>query len=98
MRYASYRGALRDLRAGAHHGLYCLGCCWALFVALIALGTMNLVAMAALAALLTAEKLWDHGPSLSRVMAVAGLALAVVVLVHPSTAAGLYFPVAPMGM
>ena len=32
------------------------------------------------------------------VAAVAGLALAVVVLVHPSTAAGLYFPVAPMGM
>ena len=98
LRYASYRGGLRDLRAGAHHGLYCLGCCWVLFVALIALGTMNLLAMAALAALLTAEKLWAHGPALSRVMAVAGVALAVVVLVHPSTAAGLYVPVAPMGM
>lgn len=98
LRYASYRGGLRDLRAGAHHGLYCLGCCWVLFAALIALGTMNLLAMAALAALLTAEKLWVHGPALSRVMAVAGVALAVVVLVHPSTAAGLYFPVAPMGM
>ena len=98
MRYASYRGALRDLRAGAHHGLYCLGCCWVLFVALMALGTMNLLVMAALAALLTAAKLWVHGPSLSRVIAVAGLVLAVVVLVHPSTAAGLYFPVAPMGM
>lgn len=98
LRYASYRGGLRDLRAGAHHGLYCLGCCWVLFTALIALGTMNILAMAALAALLTAEKLSVHGPALSRVMAVAGVALAVVVLVHPSTAAGLYVPVAPMGM
>ena len=98
LRYASYRGRLRDLRAGAHHGLYCLGCCWVLFAALIALGTMNLVAMAALAALLTAEKLWARGPALSRVMAVAGLVLAVVVLVNPSTAAGLYVPTAPMGM
>jgi predicted metal-binding membrane protein len=98
LRYASYRGGLRDLRAGAHHGLYCLGCCWVLFAALIALGTMNLVAMAALAALLTAEKLWAHGPALSRVMAVAALALAAVVLVHPSIAAGLYVPAAPMGM
>ena len=98
LRYASNRGGLRDVRAGAHHGLYCLGCCWVLFVTLIALGTMNLAAMAALAALLTAEKLWVHGPALSRVMAVAGLALAVVVLVHPSTAAGLYVPLAPMGM
>jgi predicted metal-binding membrane protein len=98
LRYASYRGAIRDLRAGAHHGLYCLGCCWVLFVALIALGTMNLAAMAAFAALLTAEKLWIRGPALSRVMALAALALSVVVLVHPSTAAGLYLPVAPMGM
>jgi predicted metal-binding membrane protein len=98
LRYSSYRGGLRDLRAGAHHGLYCLGCCWVLFAALIALGTMNLVAMAALAALLTAEKLWAHGPALSRVMAVAALALAAIVLVHPSMAAGLYAPAAPMGM
>ena len=41
LRYASYCGGLRDVRAGAHHGLYCLGCCWVLFVALIALGTMK---------------------------------------------------------
>jgi predicted metal-binding membrane protein len=98
LRYASYRGRLRDLRAGAHHGLYCLGCCWVLFAALIALGTMNLLAMAAIATLLTAEKLWVHGLALSRVMAVAGVALAVLVLIHPSTAAGLYVPIAPMGM
>jgi predicted metal-binding membrane protein len=98
LRYASYGGRLRDLRAGAHHGLYCLGCCWVLFAALIALGTMNLLAMAVLAALLTAEKLWTHGPALSRVMAVAALALAALVLVHPSIAAGLYVPAAPTGM
>jgi len=59
---------------------------------------MNLLAMVVLAALLTAEKLWAHGPALSRVMALAGVALAVVVLAHPSTAAGLYVPAAPMGM
>jgi predicted metal-binding membrane protein len=98
MRYASYRGRFRDVRAGAHHGLYCLGCCWVLFVALIALGTMNILAMALLAAVLTAEKLWAHGPALSRVMAVAALVLAVVVLAKPSMAAGLYVPAAPMGM
>jgi hypothetical protein len=31
-------------------------------------------------------------------MAVAGLALAVAVLIHPSIAAGLYVPAASMGM
>jgi predicted metal-binding membrane protein len=59
---------------------------------------MNLLAMTGLAALLTAEKLWAHGPTLSRVMAVAGLALAVAVLIHPSIAAGLYVPATSMGM
>jgi predicted metal-binding membrane protein len=29
LHYGSYRGRFRDLRAGAHHGGYCLGCCWA---------------------------------------------------------------------
>jgi predicted metal-binding membrane protein len=44
------RGGLRDLRAGAHHGGYCLGCCWSLMAALIALGMMNVAAIADLAA------------------------------------------------
>jgi Predicted metal-binding integral membrane protein (DUF2182) len=30
LHYGAYRGALRDVRAGAHHGAYCLGCCWSL--------------------------------------------------------------------
>ena len=45
MHYGSYRGRLRDLRVGAHHGGYCLGCCWGLMVILIAVGVMNVAAM-----------------------------------------------------
>ena len=48
------RGALR---LGFAHGLYCLGCCWALMLLLFAGGVMNLVWIAALAALAMAEKL-----------------------------------------
>src|SRR5712691_8959150 len=44
-----YRGSLRDVRAGLHHGAYCVGCCWAMMVALIALGVMDLRWMALLA-------------------------------------------------
>src|SRR5918993_497117 len=33
LQYASYRGASRDQRAGLHHGLVCIGCCWMLMVA-----------------------------------------------------------------
>ena len=40
LHYGSYRGRSRDLRAGAHHGAYCLGCCWALMVILIAVAVI----------------------------------------------------------
>src|SRR6516162_6267258 len=56
LHYGSYRGRSRDLRAGAHHGAYCLGCCGALMVLLIAVGVMNVLAMAALAAFVLVEK------------------------------------------
>jgi predicted metal-binding membrane protein len=38
-----------DLGAGVRHGAYCLGCCWALMVILIAVGVMNVAAMVGLA-------------------------------------------------
>jgi predicted metal-binding membrane protein len=44
------------LRLGFAHGLYCLGCCWALMLLLFVGGVMNLVWIAALAALVMAEK------------------------------------------
>jgi predicted metal-binding membrane protein len=55
LRYASATGCLRDLRVGSRPGIYCLGCCWALFLALIVLGTMNLVVMVTLAAVVALE-------------------------------------------
>jgi predicted metal-binding membrane protein len=39
------------LRMGLEHGAYCLGCCWAVMLLLFVLGVMNLVWIAALAAL-----------------------------------------------
>ncbi len=49
LKYSSYQGLLRDFRVGAHHGAYCLGCCWALMVVLLALGAMSVVPMLILA-------------------------------------------------
>ena len=63
LHYGSYRGRFRDLRVGAHHGGYCLGCCWALMVILIAVGVMNVAAMVGLAALVLIEKTWTWGPA-----------------------------------
>lgn len=34
LHYAGYQGRTRHLRAGAHHGLVCVGCCWGMMLAL----------------------------------------------------------------
>lgn len=46
---------------GLHHGLYCLGCCWALMLVLLVVGAMNLWGMAMLSLLVLAEKILPLG-------------------------------------
>jgi predicted metal-binding membrane protein len=50
-----------SLRAGIEHGALCLGCCWALMLALIALGIGSMVWMAALAVVVLVEKVTPFG-------------------------------------
>lgn len=47
-------------RLGIKQGLYCLGCCWAAMLLMLAVGTMNVLWMAGLAAAMTAEKLINN--------------------------------------
>ncbi len=89
LRYASYPGRFRDLRAGAHHGAFCLGCCWSLMLLLAAFGLMNVWAMVALAMVITAEKLAPAGRLVARAVGVASIALAVAVFWVPALAPGL---------
>ena len=49
-------GARGAVRMGLRHGVYCLGCCWMLFVVLVPIGLMNVAAMAVVTALVFAEK------------------------------------------
>lgn len=44
------------LRLGVQQGLYCLGCCWALMLVMLVLGTMNLAWMALFTLLAILEK------------------------------------------
>ena len=78
------RGARGAFRAGASHGLYCLGCCWALMAVLFVVGLMNLAWMAAIAAVFLAEKNWKHGVGLTKVVGVAVLGFGIGVLAHPA--------------
>jgi len=72
-------GPVGAFRMGARHGLYCLGCCWALMLVLFVVGVMNLAWVAALAAFVFVEKLGIAPHALSRaagvVLIVAGVAL-----------------------
>ena len=49
-------------RMGLRHGGFCVGCCWALMALLFVTGLMNLIWVAALAALVLVEKLlpWER--------------------------------------
>jgi predicted metal-binding membrane protein len=89
LRYGSFRGRSRDLRVGLHHGAYCLGCCWALMVILIAVGVMNILAMVALAVFILAEKVSPRGEVIARLAGVAALGLAIATIWLPWLAPGL---------
>lgn len=72
------------MRMGIEHGLYCLGCCWLLFVILFPLGIMNVAAMAVLTALIFAEKAFPWGMRVAQIAAVVLVLYGVVVLFVPS--------------
>ena len=61
-------------RMGVHHGLYCLGCCWALMALLFFGGAMNLYWIAGLALFVLLEKTIPPG---HRLASLSGLGLVV---------------------
>jgi predicted metal-binding membrane protein len=65
-------GPVGALRMGLLHGLFCIGCCWALMALLFVAGVMNLLWVAAIAAFVLLEKL---APARLRLSRVAGTAL-----------------------
>jgi predicted metal-binding membrane protein len=74
------RGTASAIRTGASHGLFCLGCCWALMAVLAVLGLMNIVWMALIAAVFFIEKNVRFGDVLSRVVGAACIIGGVVAI------------------
>ena len=57
-RHGGFRGTRQgSVLLGLRHGGYCIGCCWALMSLLFVAGVMNLLWIAAIGALILAEKL-----------------------------------------
>jgi predicted metal-binding membrane protein len=67
-------GAAGALEMGSRHGLYCVGCCWALMLLLFAAGVMNLFWVAAIAVLVLIEKVAPRGAQVGEIVGV-GLVL-----------------------
>ncbi len=76
----SYGGSFR---MGVEHGVYCLGCCWALFAILFPLGMMNVAAMAAITLLIFAEKSTALGHRAAHLAAAALAVYGVIVIFVP---------------
>jgi predicted metal-binding membrane protein len=87
-----HEGRFGALRMGAGHGLYCIGCCWGLMIALFSLGVMSLVWMAVIAAIIFAEKILPWGMRLTRVLAIAFVALGLWIAFAPGSVPGLHDP------
>jgi predicted metal-binding membrane protein len=75
----SLRRPLTAVRLGAQHATFCVGCCWAFMVVLVAVGVMEPLWMAAIAALVFVEKALPGGERAVRPIALL-LALAGAVL------------------
>jgi predicted metal-binding membrane protein len=66
------RGPRGGFVLGARHGLFCVGCCWALMLVMFAAGAASLILMAALTALMVHEK---TRPSGARTVPLTGVVL-----------------------
>jgi len=78
------RGPRAAFRLGLGHGLYCLGCCWALMLVMFAAGVAMLWWMAALTAVMVYEKTGRHGAAVSPVVGVTLLVLSAATFAHPA--------------
>jgi len=76
-------GYLASLRLAAAHAAYCIGCCWALMVLLVAAGAMSLPWVLAIALVVFAEKMLPGGGRTARIIGIILIVAAMTVAVWP---------------
>ncbi len=75
-------GTFGAFRMGVDHGIYCVGCCWALMLLLFVGGVMNLMVIVALTVFVALEKLLPVGAATARVSGALLIAAAAWMLVN----------------
>jgi predicted metal-binding membrane protein len=83
------RGPAAAFRLGRGHGVFCLGCCWALMLVMFAVGMTSLLWMATLAAVMSYEKTGRHGTVLAECVGLIFLGWGALVLLVPGAEAAL---------
>jgi predicted metal-binding membrane protein len=69
------------LRLGMHHGIFCVGCCWAIMLLMFVVGTGSIGWMLAIGAVMATEKNTPWGKKLSTPLGTALLACAAGVII-----------------
>lgn len=82
-----HRGLVGELRLGAEHGLYCLGCCWLLMTVFVAAFAMGPLWGAVIGLVVFVEKVVPNGVAFGRVIGVLLMLAGIVVFVRPDLAA-----------
>ena len=80
---AGYRATLR---LAVTHAAYCIGCCWALMVVLVAAGSMSLPWVFAIAVAVFAERALPGGQRTARIVGVLLIGAAAAVALRPELA------------
>ena len=79
--HGGFRAGIRhSLLLGFRHGLYCVGCCWALMLLLFVGGVMNIAWIAALSILVLLEKLLRIGWVIARIAGAVAVACGLFLL------------------
>jgi predicted metal-binding membrane protein len=76
---AAYR---QSFRLGLHHGLFCVGCCWAIMLLMFVVGTGSVGWMLALGAVMAVEKNVAWGRKISAPLGIGLLAWASFIIVE----------------
>jgi predicted metal-binding membrane protein len=77
-------GYVGSFRMGFEHGVFCIGCCWALMMTLFPLGMMNVAAMAAVTLIIFLEKTVSIGNRIAKIVAAVLMAYGLLVLLVPA--------------
>ena len=81
-------GLLGSIQMGFRHGVYCVGCCWAYMLVMLAVGAMSIPVMAVLAGVIALEKVIVRGAAwFNALVAGSFIGLGVLATIFPSVLA-----------